>query len=214
MAHKKGDNRRAFARRRPLPKEPEPGKVAAESFAVRLSRGLNDRRAAIVYLVRFSVTAGVLLGIYYFPYDERGPAAAFLHRYLSTYASLAGAALSIFDRGVHVDGTHILGRFNLDFAMNCDAMDVYILFCAAVVACPSSWRSRLVGASVGLAALVATNVARILSLYWVGVHFPSLFEFFHVDLWPIVIIAATCAGFLVWARAAGVGRGLSDAQQP
>jgi|HubBroStandDraft_1064217.scaffolds.fasta_scaffold94802_2 exosortase/archaeosortase family protein len=220
MARKKADKRRASVRRRPPGRPQEIGSLPvaqadAPPALAWITRFFAGRRASWAYVVRFGVIAGVLLSFYYFPYDEHGVAAALLRRYLAIYARLAGAALFVFDRGVHVSGTHILGRFNLDFAMNCDAMDVYVLFSAAVLSVPSSWRSRLLGLGLGLLVLVAINVARIVSLYWVGVHFPLLFDFCHVDLWPIVIIASTCAGFLIWARAAGVGREVApNAHQP
>jgi exosortase/archaeosortase family protein len=216
MGRKRGDKRRPVARRHPPAQETRSASAKAEGARTfkRAAQFFAERRAPLVYLVRFTLIAGVLLSVYYFPYNPRGLAAALLQRYLVAYARLAGAALSIFDPRVHVDGTHILGRFNLDFAMNCDAMDVYILFGAAVGACPSSWRNRLLGLGAGLMVLVAINVTRIVSLYWVGVHFPLLFDFCHVELWPIVIVALTCAGFLIWARGAGVGRSLvSDAAQ-
>jgi len=114
--------------------------------------------------------------------------------------------LSLVDSSVHVVGTDILGRFNLTFAMNCDAMDVFILFSSAVIAFPSTRRRRILGLTGGLLALLVINVVRIVSLYLVGVHFPSAFEFCHVDLWPIAIVAVTCAGFLVWARSSGTDR--------
>ena len=167
---------------------------------------LDARKTTLLYILRFALLAGVELTGYYFPYDPRGLAAACIHLYLAAYARLAGGALSLVDSSVHVVGTDILGRFNLTFAMNCDAMDVFILFSSAIIAFPSSWRRRALGLAAGLFALVAINVARIISLYLVGAHFPSAFDFCHVDLWPAFIVATTCAGFLAWARSLGTDR--------
>ena len=160
---------------------------------------------AIPFLLRFATLAGVELTAYYFPYNPRGFASGLLRLYLALYARLAGGALSLFDPTVRVHGTDITGRFSLSFAMNCDAMDVFILFSSAVLAFPSTWRRRALGLGLGLAVLVGVNIVRIMSLYWVGVYFPSAFDFVHVDLWPIGIVAATCAGFLWWARSGPPG---------
>jgi exosortase/archaeosortase family protein len=53
--------------------------------------------------------------------------------------------------------------------------------------------------------LVILNVVRICSLYYVGVLFPSSFEFMHLELWPALIVIAAVAGFVgftIWARRA------------
>ena len=165
-----------------------------------LARFFEARKTTLRYLLRFALLASVSLTAYYFPYDPRGFAAACIRLYLAAYAHLAGGALSLVDASVHVVGTDILGQFNLTFAMNCDAMDVFILFSSAVIAFPSTGRRRVVGLVAGLLALVAINLLRIVSLYLVGVHFPSAFEFCHVDLWPIVIVVLTCTGFVAWVR--------------
>jgi exosortase/archaeosortase family protein len=161
------------------------------------------RRAAcnprVRFVWRFAVLAGVLLSLYYFPY-ERGAANALLNKYLSLYAHLAGAAIRLFDPDVRVFGTRIDGRMNLVFALNCDAMDVFILFGAAVLAYPSAWTKRVVGLAAGWATVVFVNVARIVSLYFIGANFPSAFDLFHLQLWPLTIVVLATSGFLVWVR--------------
>jgi hypothetical protein len=52
--------------------------------------------------VRFVLAAGLLLGAHYFPYDPRGFVGVLFRLYRTGYAHLAGAAIHIFDPGVHV----------------------------------------------------------------------------------------------------------------
>jgi exosortase/archaeosortase family protein len=163
-------------------------------------RNSRENGSAWPYVLRFAVFASGQLALYYFPYDARGFAAACLRGYLRAYARLAGGVLSLLDPSVHVQGADIVGRYSLTFAMNCDAMDVYILFSSALLAFPASVRARFIGLAAGLAALVALNVLRIVSLYFVGVYAPGGFDFCHMDIWPLVIVVATCAGFLLWIR--------------
>jgi len=59
---------------------------------------------------------------------------------------------------------------------------------------------------------VTLNVLRIVSLYFVGVYFPGAFDFCHMDVWPLVIVLATCAGFILWIRwSRPLGAGAFDA---
>ena len=152
------------------------------------------------FVLRFSLAAALLLGAYYFPYDPRGLGGLLLRLYLATYARAAGGAIGLFDGSVHVDGTHIVGRTTLDFALSCDAMDVLCLFAAATYGVDASWRARALGVGVAGAAMVAINIARIVMLYFIAIYAPSRFELFHMEIFPLAIVLAAVAGFLLWIR--------------
>jgi hypothetical protein len=122
------------------------------------------------FLLRFSLSASVLLALYYFPYDRTGFVAILLRLYLTLYAHLAGGVLRVFDSTVHVEGTQILGRMSFDFALSCDGMDVFLLFAAGTFAFPASGRGRALGLSIAYGSLFAINLVRIVSLYFLGVY--------------------------------------------
>ncbi len=159
----------------------------------------SQNRSQVRFALTFIVVAIVLFSLYSFPYQERGISEHWFHSYLSGYAHLAGSVLWVFDRAVQVKGTVIDGRFSLNIVKSCDAMEANLLFLAAITAWPARWRRKLVAATVGVSMLVVVNVIRICSLYAVGIHFPSAFEFFHIELWPLLIIGAAIADFLGWA---------------
>jgi exosortase/archaeosortase family protein len=160
---------------------------------------LESQKVPSTFVCRFVFVAAILLALYYFPYAGAGVNLLF-NLYLSTYAHLAGAAISLFDPSVHVVGTRIIGRMTMDFALSCDAMDVYILFAAATVAFPTRWRRRAIALVFSFAAMVCLNVLRILSLFYLGMYFPSKFDLFHLQIWPAVIVMVASAAFLGWAR--------------
>jgi exosortase/archaeosortase family protein len=169
--------------------------------------GRQSREKAYRFVLRFGAIAAVLLTAYYFPYDRSGIVGALFRLYLAAYAHLAGAAISLFDSSVRVHGTMITGRVSLEFAMSCDAMDVFILFAAATLASPAAWRWRLAGLGAGFVSVAAVNVLRIVSLYWIGAFAPARFEFFHMQLWPLAIVVLASAGFVVWVRRARTKEG-------
>ena len=158
------------------------------------------RRARIRFAAVFALVGGGLLAAYSFPYAQHGVREDWFARYLAVYARLAGGVLRLFDGGVRVVGNDIVGRTSLTVAKNCDAMDVSLLFAAAVVAFPARWSRRLVGLCVGVAALTAVNVLRIASLYFVDLRWPSAFETIHAEVWPLALVAFAAAAFLVWSR--------------
>lgn len=157
------------------------------------------------FALRFSAFAACLFAAYTFPYREAGLSEAWFERYLAWYARLAGSALawleSVFgsQAQVEVQGAVIGGRYPLEIVKNCDAIEINILFAAAVLAFPASLRQRAWGLALGLPALVLLNVLRICTLYFIGVHAPERFEVFHVEVWPLCLVAATTLLFLGYA---------------
>jgi exosortase/archaeosortase family protein len=140
------------------------------------------------------------MGLYSFPYAAHGIREDWFLSFLSFYARLAGGLLHALDGGVHVVGLDIVGRASLTVAKNCDAMDVNILFAAAVVASPAPWSRRALGLLFGLPVLIVVNVVRIASLYFVEVHAHRAFEVVHAEVWPLALVAVTVTAFLLWSR--------------
>jgi exosortase H (IPTLxxWG-CTERM-specific) len=152
------------------------------------------------FALRFIAFGLPLFALYTFPYEENGMSEAWFTRYLSGYARVAGGALSLIEPGIHVSGQDILGRYGLRIIKSCDAMEAVILFMAAVLAFPAAWRTRLIGVALGTLAIVTVNVIRICSLYYVGVYRQAQFEFYHLEVWPLILVASAGLAFVAWSR--------------
>lgn len=157
-------------------------------------------RTALRFAASFAGIALVLFAIYCFPYAPGSLGARWLRGYLEAYAHMAGGVLGVFEHGVTVHGTLISGKTTLEIARNCDAIEVNTLFTSAVLAFPARCKARLLGVTAGLAALVAANLIRIVSLYYLLAYAPSWFETAHLELWPLVLVAAATVTFLGWIR--------------
>jgi exosortase/archaeosortase family protein len=154
------------------------------------------------FALRFVLIAGVLFGLYCFPYAEQGIAEAGFERYLAAYARVTGWLLHFFEPGIVVAGRQIQGQFSLEIIKNCDAMENNILFLAAVLALPSPWKQRALACLVGLPVLILANLLRLVSLYLVGRFAPASFEFCHIELWPLLLVLLTVSAFVFVARRA------------
>jgi exosortase/archaeosortase family protein len=145
------------------------------------------------------VLSALLFTVYAFPYAEVGLSERWFRVYLSGYARVAGAVLSLFGARVEIRDNVIQGACSLRIVKTCDAMEANILFAAAVLAFPSAWNRKLLGAGTGLAILVVLNVARICTLYAVGARFPAAFDFLHEEMWPFAMTAIAATMFFLWA---------------
>lgn len=161
------------------------------------------RRLGLRFALHYALLAGVLFGIYVFPFELFGARKDWLTGYLSAYAHLAGGVLSVFERGLVVEGTFIHGRFPMQVVRNCDAADVNILFASALLAFPSPLSKKLAPLVLGILALVAANVVRICSLFYVGVYVPGWFKVAHEEVWPLLLVAFAVGLFLVCIKRLG-----------
>ena len=79
---------------------------------------------------------------------------------------------------------------------------------SAVLAFPSPLRIKLWGVLLGFTAIFALNLLRVISLYYIVLRYPKLFEGAHIYVWQTVVIGAAVLLWLFWAqRAAPVGPG-------
>ena len=114
-------------------------------------------------------------------------AAAFASSALGTSVSLDGAV-------IEADG------FLAVVAAQCTGIELILIFGAAVLVCPVSLRARLCALLLGIPALFALNLVRVVSLLFVGVSFPEHFDTAHLVVWQTVMVAATLAMWLIWYR--------------
>ena len=73
------------------------------------------------------------------------------------------------------------------------------LLLAGVFAFPASWRAKLVGAAAGVTLLMVLNLIRIISLFYIGVYWPKMFETAHIEVWQALFVGLTLLLWLGWA---------------
>ena len=165
---------------------------------------LETARSRLRFALKFLAAAAALFAIYTFPYREAGLSEVWFERYLAAYARVAGVMLAFLEKAlgagadVQVHGAVIGGRYPLEIVKNCDAIEINILFTSAVLAFPASLSQRVWGLALGLPALVLLNLLRICTLYFIGVHAPERFETYHVEVWPLCLVAVTTLLFLAY----------------
>jgi exosortase H (IPTLxxWG-CTERM-specific) len=152
------------------------------------------------FVAAFTVVAVSLLAFYYFPRTGEDTVERWTAAYLGLYARVASWLIGVFDPHVSAHGNRVVGQFSMQIVKSCDAMESNILFTAAVVAVSAPWRRKAAALVVGLCALVAFNLVRLLALYWVGALAPSAFEFLHLDVWPLLMVIFAAVDFIVCMR--------------
>lgn len=123
----------------------------------------------------------------------------FLYSYLEANAWFANLILNGLGQHSHVSEVTISSpQFAMAIRRGCDAVEPTWLFCAAVVAFPTTLRHKLLGMLAGIVVLQVLNLARIITLYWIGIHLPAFFNSAHLEIWPAIFILVAILLFVAW----------------
>ena len=123
--------------------------------------------------------------------------------FTSTIARTSADLIGLWDAGVFASGKiirHQSDGFAISVEAGCNGVEAGIILTAAIVAFPSSWLHKVVGITVGLASLQALNIARIISLFYLGRWNQSAFEWAHLYIWQALIMLDVLIAFLIWLR--------------
>ncbi|MFN8359753.1 MAG: archaeosortase/exosortase family protein [Candidatus Kapaibacterium sp.] len=173
--------------------------TSSESLQGRLRANLQQRLPQI----RFLATVVILMGTYYALTGTDAFSKKFLPAYLTVVASVTSAALSLLGFVTVTSGTVVSSTaFSMNIAYGCDALEPTFLFMVVVAAYPSAWKSKLLGMITGSLLLYATNIVRLVSLFWTGTYKREYFEIMHIEVWQAVFIVLALALFVVWVSLA------------
>ena len=104
-------------------------------------------------------------------------------------ALILGAIFSVSGASVVVNGAALsINGFGLEIIDECTAVFSSIVYCAAVLAYPTTLKNKGVGIAFGVPSLYAINILRLSILTLVGMTRPGMFEFVHVYLWQASFI--------------------------
>lgn len=116
-------------------------------------------------------------------------------------ATLAGSAV------LHTSG------FGMEISRGCTGFVGAALLTVALATYPADRRARLMGLAVCPAAFLVVNLARLVTLFYVGVHQPGVFHVAHAIVGEVVMVAAVVSLWIGWKHWAEEPRPISSAQE-
>jgi exosortase H (IPTLxxWG-CTERM-specific) len=121
--------------------------------------------------------------------------------FTAAIARTSGAVLNGLGQHVAMNGTVIRSqRFAVNIRNGCNGVEAMLIFLAAVLAFPASWRSRLAGLALGILAIQLVNLVRVVALFLTGVYFPRIFDTSHTVIWQTVVILFGVLLWIFWAN--------------
>lgn len=116
---------------------------------------------------------------------------------------IAGALIHVFGGLAEVTNVvirHPINQFAIQIANGCSGIEAAILLGAGVMAFPANWRQRAVGWFIGTIAIMALNVVRVISLFYIGQYSMQWFDWAHLYAWDVLIMLDGVIVFFLWIR--------------
>ena len=118
-------------------------------------------------------------------------------------AAISTWIVTLFDPDVVASGKVIRSAANgfaVSIEAGCNGVEATLVLLAAILAYPSPWRYKLLGFAIGVVAVQALNVVRVISLFYLGQWSFQVFEWAHLYVWQALIMLDVLVVWLVWVR--------------
>jgi exosortase H (IPTLxxWG-CTERM-specific) len=116
-------------------------------------------------------------------------------------ANCSGLLMNIFGAGSTVDGyTLSTDKYSINVVDGCNGIYATAILISGVIAYPASLRHKFYGIAFGFTAVFLVNLIRVISLFYMGLHFPDVFQEVHVYVWQPVIILWAIIVWNFWSK--------------
>lgn len=154
----------------------------------------------IRFFLLFLAILGVLFGIEMFNPVQQ----AVVHPWTGLLARMSATIMTLFDADV-ISHDRVLQSqstgFGVSIEAGCNGVEAAIILVSGMLAFPANWKLKLGGIAIGILAVQAANILRVITLYYLGKWSISAFEFAHLYLWQALIMLDALIVWLVWIRA-------------
>lgn len=144
----------------------------------------------------------ILLGL--FTLELLNPVqAAVIQPFTGWLADVSAALIIPFDEHVRASGrviSHSQTGFAVSIEAGCNGVEAAIVLIAGVLAFPATWRRKAVAITLGFLAIQVMNIARIISLFYLGQWNYDVFTWTHLYLWPVLIMLDVLVVFMLYLR--------------
>jgi exosortase H (IPTLxxWG-CTERM-specific) len=152
---------------------------------------------------RFVVTFTVLL-LALFTLELLDPVqAVVVQPFTGWLADISVALITPFDNAVVSYGRVIQStetQFAVSIEAGCNGVEAAIVLTAGVLSFPAPPLKKFLAIGLGFLAIQIMNIARIISLFYIGQWSIDIFTWTHLYLWPVLIMLDVLVVFLVYLR--------------
>lgn len=159
------------------------------------------KRSVLSRLLRlYLILTGILL-LFVIAFQFEAVHVAVVLPFTSFVAFSAKVVVNLFGAAATVhDNCLTSSRYSVNIVDGCNGIYATAILISGVLAYPSSLKSKLWGILLGTLAVFALNLVRVISLFYLGQHYPGVFDEVHVYVWQPIIIFWAIFVWDFWSR--------------
>ena len=171
-----------------------------QSTREKLKANWFNKYPILVFVLGFGLLMGVFYGFWFTELFKEN----ILNPVISANVWLSGTLLKLVGYQISMDGANLYsGEFSVNVAQGCDALEPMAIYLFIVLLFPIKYKAKLPAVLIGLPLLFLLNQVRIISLFFMGIYAPALFDFTHIVVWQVLFIIVALlmiAYWLYWAN--------------
>ena len=151
-------------------------------------------------IIKFCIIFVICLSGFSFILQQESVQLQFTYPHLNHVAWICGKILNALGTQCDVYESSITSaQFSIRVVKGCESIYPTAMLWSALLAYPAMWRWKVIGIVCGAAILFILNIIRVITMFYIGIYFPSLFDMVHIYAWQALFILLTLAVFLFWA---------------
>ena len=161
-----------------------------------LSKFIDENEHTLVYVG----TAILIFSVLQFIYFQIYLGSSLFYNYLHLCAKLSAELLLFFNENVTLIVRTLRSESGAAVTVveGCDALRIFSVLIAAILAFEASLSKKLLGVLIGIAILFSVNIVRISLLLVIDIHLTEWFDFFHHTLLPLFLWLVAIIYFYLW----------------
>ena len=177
-------------------KKSKQSKKGKGSKVVSAKAKLKTHKVIIKFCLIFLGLLVVLTTTFPFLSDKFNPQLTWL---MVVTADVTGFFLKLFGLTVRVSERIVsLPNFSIEVVGECTGLYEMLIFLAAMIAYPASWKKKLIGAGLAIPFLYAINIIRMIFITLVANWSPKTFDFLHMYFWQVAMILIIVSAWVLW----------------
>ena len=159
-----------------------------------------DKRA-LKAIVRLYLVFGAYLSLFVIAFHIDAVYDNVVTPFTSVVAAMSGLVMNLFGAGASVNGCILSTQhYSINVVDGCNGVYATAILISGVLAYPSRMREKAAGILLGTVAIFVVNLGRVISLFYLGEHYPGIFDEVHVYAWQPIIIIWAIFVWDFWAR--------------
>jgi exosortase H (IPTLxxWG-CTERM-specific) len=158
-------------------------------------------RPVLKALLRLYLSFGAILLVFVIAFHIEAVHQAVVVPFTTVVALASSLLMNLFGASAHVFENNLsTAKYSINVVDGCNGIYATAILISGVIAYPSKLIHKAWGIVLGVVAIFVLNLGRVISLFYLGQHYPDIFNEVHVYVWQPIIILWAIFVWDFWSR--------------